>query len=141
MHTENWKNSVIQLWNSILEKELRNFIISGWNLFIQSKGHAKTAHEGNLNHVVIMFVVVFPLWQNVLIQKKNVIVVQDFFTWNCYTWICIMCLRMSIYSYTFDFDTFKNDTFKSVIFRFSQKWLLGSFWHFQKWHFWKCMSR
>ena len=27
-------------------------------------------------------------------------------------------MRMSIYSYTFDFDTFKNDTFKSVIFRY-----------------------
>ena len=26
-------------------------------------------------------------------------------------------MRMSIYTYTFDFDTFKNDTFKSVIFR------------------------
>ena len=59
-------------------------------------------------------------------------------------------MRMSIYSYTFDFDTFKNDTFKSVIFRNSQKWLFGSFWHFwrkfwfwhfQEWHFWKCMSR
>ena len=29
-------------------------------------------------------------------------------------------MRMSIYSYTFDFDTFKNDTFRSVIFRYSQ---------------------
>ena len=37
---------------------------------------------------------------------------------------------MSIYYYTFDFDTLKNDTFKSVIFRYSQKWLLGPFWHF-----------
>ena len=55
-----------------------------------------------------------------------------------------------IYSYTFDFDTFKNDTFKSVIFRYFHKWLLRSFWyfwrkilfwHFQEWHFWKCMSR
>ena len=26
-------------------------------------------------------------------------------------------MRMSIYTYTFDFDTFKNDNFKSVIFR------------------------
>ena len=60
------------------EKKLRNFIISVWNLFIQSKGHAKTVHAGNLNHVVIMFVVVFPFWQNVLIQKKKVIV-HDFF--------------------------------------------------------------
>ena len=34
---------------------------------------------------------------------------------------------MSIYSYTFNFDIFKNDTFKSVIFRYSQKWLFGSF--------------
>ena len=25
-------------------------------------------------------------------------------------------MRMSVYSYTFDFDTFKNDAFKSVIF-------------------------
>ena len=32
-----------------------------------------------------------------------------------------MSKRMSIYSYTFDFDTFKNDTFKRVIFRYSQK--------------------
>ena len=57
---------------------------------------------------------------------------------------------MGIYSYTFDFDTFKNDPFKSVIFRYSQKWLLGPFWHFwrkfwfwhfQVWHFWKGMSR
>ena len=38
----------------------------------------------------------------------------------------------------------------SVIFRYTQKWLFGSFWHFwrkfwfwhfRKWHFWKCMSR
>ena len=36
---------------------------------------------------------------------------------------------MGIYSYTFDFDTFKNDTFKSVIFKYSQQWLLGPFWH------------
>ena len=39
-------------------------------------------------------------------------------------------MRMSIYSYTFDFDTFKNDIFKSVIFRYFQKWLFRSFWHF-----------
>ena len=59
-------------------------------------------------------------------------------------------MRMSIYSYTFNFDTFKNDTFKNVIFSYSQKWLFGPFWdywrrfwfwHFQEWHFWKCMSR
>ena len=50
-----------------------------------------------------------------------------------------MYMRMSIYSYTFDFDTFK-----SVIFRYSQKRLFGLcwhfwrkfwFWHFQEWHF------
>ena len=34
---------------------------------------------------------------------------------------------MGIYYYTFDFDTFKNDTLKSVIFRYSQKCLLGYF--------------
>ena len=52
--------------------------------------------------------------------------------------------EVGIYSYTFDFDTFKNDTFKRVIFRYSQKWLFGLFWHFwrkfwfrhfQEWHF------
>ena len=30
----------------------------------------------------------------------------------------ILSKRMSIYSYTFDFDIFKNVTFKSVIFRY-----------------------
>ena len=36
----------------------------------------------------------------------------------------VLIMVVGIYRCTFDFDTFK-----SVIFRYSRKWLLGSFWH------------
>ena len=49
-------------------------------------------------------------------------------------WIVLIYIYLSIVT-NIIYNTFKNDTFKSVIFRYSWKWLLGSFWHFWR-KFW-----
>ena len=93
--------------------------------------------EGKLKTTSMHFSRSKGLWVRDTLRRK----------WKC--WIFLLqqrillysILRLSIYSYTF----------KSVIFSYSQKWLFGSswhfcqrkfwFWHFQEWHFWKCMNR
>ena len=92
--------------------------------FVTLSAHLKTIFYGNRSCF---------LRKLVLEQSRN----HNFRWKKCGTkkvflssWSSPITMRLSIYSYTFNFGTFKNYTFKSVIFRYSQKSLLTYLDHF-----------
>ena len=102
----------------------------------------------NIFGLILLFWVILVAWKRQAISKDNKLRTLGFRIINKWAQ-CILCTYKSLvvgtYAYTFDFYTFK-----SVIFRSSMKWFFGPFWHFwanfwflhfQKSHFWKCMSK